>query len=67
MAVMTLTQHAAMLVSRNGPGDAWAATDLLQRGRDLALAMDMQRAVEVIDSLQRRAESLRRIAGTAAG
>jgi hypothetical protein len=64
---MTLIHHAAMLTSRNGPGDAVAVIDLLQRAADMAGDMDMGRAAGVIEDLQRRAESLRRVAGSAAG
>jgi tetratricopeptide (TPR) repeat protein len=67
LTVMTLIHHAAMLTSRNGPGDAVAVIDLLQRAADMAEDMDMRRAIEVIEDLQRRAESLRRVAGSAAG
>jgi signal transduction histidine kinase/tetratricopeptide (TPR) repeat protein len=67
MTVMTLIQHAAMLTSRNGPGDASTVIGLLERALDMAQEMDMRRAATVIDDLQRRAESLRRVAGSAAG
>jgi tetratricopeptide (TPR) repeat protein len=67
MTVMTLIQHAAMLTSRNGPGDASTVIGLLGRALDMAQEMDMRRAATVIDDLQRRAESLRRVAGSAAG
>ena len=67
MMVMTLIHHAAMLTSRNGPGDAVAVIDLLQRAAEMAEDMDMRRAAAVIGDLQRRAESLRRVAGSAAG
>jgi tetratricopeptide (TPR) repeat protein len=67
MTVMTLIQHAAMLTSRNGPGDASTVIDLLRRALDMAREMDMRRAATVIEDLQRRAESLRRVAGSAAG
>jgi signal transduction histidine kinase/tetratricopeptide (TPR) repeat protein len=67
MTVMTLIQHAAMLTSRNGPGDASTVIGLLRRALDMAQEMDMRRAATVIDDLQRRAESLRRVAGSAAG
>lgn len=61
MMVLTLTQHAAMLVSRNGPGDAFTALDLLGEAGDLAQAMGMRRAIEVVEGLRHRAESLMRI------
>jgi hypothetical protein len=67
MTVMTLIQHAAMLTSRNGPGDASTVIGLLGRALDMAQEMDMRRAATVIEDLQRRAESLRRVAGSAAG
>jgi hypothetical protein len=67
MMVMTLIQHAALLTSRNGPGDASTVIDLLRRALDMARDMDMRRAATVIEDLQRRAELLRRVAGSAAG
>ena len=56
-----------MLTSRNGPGDASTVIHLLRRALDMARDMDMRRAATVIEDLQRRAELLRRVAGSAAG
>jgi hypothetical protein len=67
LMVLTLIHHAAMLTSRNGPGDAVAVIDLLRPAANMAEDMDMRRAAAVIEDLQRRAESLRRVAGSATG
>ena len=64
MAALTLSQHAAMLTSRNGPGDARAALHLLARALEISETLDMRRSTEVVTSLQRRAESLMRVAGS---
>lgn len=66
MTAMTLIQHAAMLTSRNGPGDASGAIDLLQRALDLAGELEMVHAGDVIGDLRRRAESLLAVAGSTA-
>lgn len=67
MAVVTMTQHAAMLTSRNGPGDATAAITLSSEAMDRALAMGMGRAAEIAGALQVRAQSLLLISGSAQG
>jgi hypothetical protein len=67
MMVLTLTQHASMLTSRNGPDDACSAVELLEQALEMATEMDMRRAVIAIGELHRRAESLRRVAGSATG
>ena len=61
-ATMTLTQYASMLTSRNGPGDARVAIDLLSRASGEARSMGMRRSIEVIDELARRAQSLANVA-----
>ena len=63
MAAMTLAHHAAMLTSRNGPGDVAAAMDLLGRAERISEELGMAQTHAVVADLTRRAESLARVAG----
>jgi signal transduction histidine kinase/tetratricopeptide (TPR) repeat protein len=64
MIALTLTQHAAMLTSRNGPGDAHAAIDLLARAVTLGHELGMRHALEVAQELEGRAGSLVRVSAS---
>lgn len=63
MAAMTLAHHAAMLTSRNGPGDVVAAMALLKEAGRITGELGMARTDAVVADLTRRAESLARVAG----
>lgn len=58
MVAMTVTHHAAMLVARNGPGDAAAALRLLWRAEELAHKLDMGYIAQTAAKLRLRAEVL---------
>ncbi|HLH28550.1 MAG TPA: AAA family ATPase, partial [Acidimicrobiales bacterium] len=58
MAALTLLHHAAVLTSRNGPGDARAALDLLARASTVARDLGMANCAAQVQDLQRRTEAL---------
>ncbi|MGH2718508.1 MAG: hypothetical protein ACRDJU_08015, partial [Actinomycetota bacterium] len=58
MAALTQLHHAAMLTSRNGPGDARAALDLLARAATMARDLGMANCLAQVAELQRRTEAL---------
>lgn len=67
MTALTLAQLAAMLTSRNGPGDAHAALDLLARTLTMAHELGMDRTVEVAQDLRERAASLVQVSAARRG
>ena len=64
MVAMTLTQHAALLTRRNGPGDSWAALDLLTRAGVACDDLGMEHMAEDVRELYQRAEALSQVSVT---
>jgi tetratricopeptide (TPR) repeat protein len=60
MTALTLIQHAAMLTSRNGPGDALRAQELLLKASQLTHDLAMDRSTNVVMGLTQRAQALAR-------